>query len=55
MWYADTVGLKKVYDRVCEFHAEHGDWWQPAPLLKQLAETGGTFAAWDNAKTAAAK
>jgi 3-hydroxyacyl-CoA dehydrogenase len=50
MWYADTVGLKKVYDRVCEFHAEHGDWWQPAPLLKQLAETGGTFAAWDNEK-----
>ena len=20
MWYADTVGLKKVYDRICEFH-----------------------------------
>jgi 3-hydroxyacyl-CoA dehydrogenase len=50
MWYADTVGVKTVYDRVCEFHAEHGDWWQPAPLLKQLAETGGTFAAWDNEK-----
>ncbi|MEK7830059.1 MAG: 3-hydroxyacyl-CoA dehydrogenase NAD-binding domain-containing protein, partial [Acidobacteriota bacterium] len=50
MWYADTVGLKKVYDRVCEFHAAHGDWWEPAPLLKRLAEEGGTFAAWDKAK-----
>lgn len=50
MWYADTVGVKNVYDRVCEFHAAHGAWWEPAPLLKQLAETGGTFAAWDKAK-----
>ncbi|MEW6211527.1 MAG: 3-hydroxyacyl-CoA dehydrogenase NAD-binding domain-containing protein, partial [Acidobacteriota bacterium] len=37
MWYADTVGLKKVYDRVCEFHREHGKQWEPAPLLGQLA------------------
>jgi len=44
MWYADTVGLKKVYDRVCEFHQQHGMLWEPAPLLKKLAETGGKFA-----------
>jgi len=44
MWYADTVGLKKVYDRVCEFHKQHGMLWEPAPLLKQLAESGGKFA-----------
>jgi 3-hydroxyacyl-CoA dehydrogenase len=44
MWYADTVGLKKVYDRVCEFHREHGEIWRPAPLLKLLAEQGKTFA-----------
>jgi len=44
MWYADTVGLKKVYDRVCEFHQKHGQHWEPAPLLKRLAETGGKFA-----------
>jgi 3-hydroxyacyl-CoA dehydrogenase len=41
MWYADTVGLKKVYDRVLEFK------WTPAPLLKQLAEHGKTFADFD--------
>ncbi|MGH9717306.1 MAG: 3-hydroxyacyl-CoA dehydrogenase NAD-binding domain-containing protein [Candidatus Acidiferrales bacterium] len=44
MWYADTIGLKKVYDRVREFHKQHGAFWQPAPLLKELAEAGKTFA-----------
>jgi len=44
MWYADTVGLKKVYDRVLEFQSEHGEIWEPAPLLKQLAEQGKNFA-----------
>jgi len=44
MWYADTVGLKKVYDRVREFHQQHGMLWEPAPLLKELAEAGKKFA-----------
>jgi 3-hydroxyacyl-CoA dehydrogenase len=44
MWYADTVGLKQVYERVAGFHSQHGEIWQPAPLLKRLAERGGTFA-----------
>jgi 3-hydroxyacyl-CoA dehydrogenase len=50
MWYADTVGLKNVYERVCEFHRRHGVLWEPAPLLQQLAERGETFAAWDAAR-----
>jgi 3-hydroxyacyl-CoA dehydrogenase len=41
MWYADTVGLRKVYDKVVEFH------WDPAPLLKRLAQEGKTFASRD--------
>ena len=44
MWYADTVGLKKVYARVCEFHRQHGEIWQPAPLLARLAAQDKTFA-----------
>ena len=47
MFYAGLIGLKKVYDRVCEFQAQHGELWEPAPLLKQLAEEGKTFAQWD--------
>jgi len=53
MWYADTVGVKKVYDRVCEFHKQHGVLWEPAPLLKKLAESGGKFAEFDRKAVAA--
>ncbi|HTW67889.1 MAG TPA: 3-hydroxyacyl-CoA dehydrogenase NAD-binding domain-containing protein [Bryobacteraceae bacterium] len=49
MWYADTVGLKRVRDRIREFRAQHGEWWEPAPLLDKLADQGQTFAAWDAA------
>jgi 3-hydroxyacyl-CoA dehydrogenase len=45
MWYADTAGLKKVYERISEFHRQHGELWEPAPLLKHLAEEGETFSA----------
>jgi 3-hydroxyacyl-CoA dehydrogenase len=44
MWYADTVGLKQAYARISEFHRQHGEIWQPAPLLARLAEQGKTFA-----------
>ena len=52
MWYADTVGLKNVLARVEEFHEAHGELWEPAPLLKRLADQGKTFA--DFAKQEAA-
>jgi 3-hydroxyacyl-CoA dehydrogenase len=51
MWYADTVGLRKVYDRVCEFRQQHGELWQPAPLLKRLAEANQTFAEFTKEQT----
>jgi 3-hydroxyacyl-CoA dehydrogenase len=44
MWYADTVGLKKVLERVLEFQRQHGETWTPAPLLRRLADEGKTFA-----------
>ena len=43
MWYADTVGLK-VYERISEFHRQHGELWAPAPLLKRLVEKDMKFA-----------
>jgi len=42
--------LKKVYERVNQFHEEHGELWEPAPLLKRLAESGKTFADFDKEK-----
>ncbi len=46
MFYADTVGLDRVLDRVREFHDQHGHWWTPAPLLERLAAAGGSFSEW---------
>ncbi len=54
MWYADTVGLKTVYERISEFHRRHGELWEPAPLLKRLAEEGKGFADFDQKASAAA-
>jgi 3-hydroxyacyl-CoA dehydrogenase len=44
MWYADAVGLNNVYDRICDFHEQFGELWEPAPLLTRLAKEGKTFA-----------
>lgn len=50
MFYADTVGLAAVLERVEQFHEQHGHWWRPAPLLKELAESGSTFGQWDRSR-----
>ena len=55
MWYADTVGLKNVYNRVLAFHKLHGELWEPAPLLKRLAEEGKTFVDYSKEQRAAAQ
>jgi len=52
MWYADTMGIKKVYDRICQFEQQHGPTWTPAPLLKSLAESGRKFSDLDKERSA---
>ncbi|CAD5106765.1 3-hydroxyacyl-CoA dehydrogenase NAD-binding domain-containing protein [Zestomonas carbonaria] len=47
MFHADQLGLDKVLARIREFHAEHGAWWQPAPLLERLAAEGRQFSDWE--------
>jgi len=54
MWYADTIGLKKVYERISEFERQHGETWKPAPLLKQLAQLGKGFADFNKEQSTAA-
>ncbi len=54
MWYADSIGLKKVYDRICEIRRRLGNWWEPAPLLKRLAEQDETFAEFSSRRGVAA-
>jgi 3-hydroxyacyl-CoA dehydrogenase len=50
MHWADTVGLKTIAQALSRFAAETGDDSQePAPLLKKLADAGGSFAGLKNA------
>jgi 3-hydroxyacyl-CoA dehydrogenase len=44
MFMADRIGLPKVLAAVRRLHAEHGFWWQPAPLLERLVAEGRSFA-----------
>ena len=44
MFYADTVGLRTVVERLKSYQAKHGDDFKPAALLVKLAAEGGSFA-----------
>ena len=40
VYYADSLGLARVCQRIGEFRELHGRLWEPAPLLLQLAADG---------------
>ena len=41
--YAESVGLRSVYDDILAFERAHGVYWKPSPLLAKLAMNGGSF------------
>lgn len=43
MFWADTIGLDTITDTMKRFHAEHGDWMEPSPLMVRLAAEGKGF------------
>lgn len=47
LFFADQIGLDKVYQAVCKYRDEtgqHGKWWiKPAALLEKLAKDGKKF------------
>jgi 3-hydroxyacyl-CoA dehydrogenase len=47
MFYADSIGLRRVLDRVRVFHRDLGERWKPAPLLESLSAKGSTFRDYD--------
>jgi len=48
MFLADTLGIDGVVAQIEALAATGGgDYWRVSPLLRQLAATGRTFAAWD--------
>jgi 3-hydroxyacyl-CoA dehydrogenase len=47
MFYADQVGLKHIAERLSFYAKATNDTsLEPAPLLRQLADKGETFASW---------
>ena len=50
MFMADRIGLATVAARVQALNAELGAWWEPAPLLLQLAREGRSFGQWQAAR-----
>ena len=48
LFYADTIGLKTVYDGIMKYQDQFGPMhWQPAPLLARLVAEGRTLREWD--------
>jgi 3-hydroxyacyl-CoA dehydrogenase len=56
MFYADTLGLKVVLDKILEFQKSlDAQYWQPSRLLETLAREGSSFAAWQAGQAATAR
>ena len=53
MFYAETIGLKVIRDRILEFGRTFDrQYWTPAPLLELLARNESTFDKWDASRRA---
>ena len=51
MYYADTVGLDHVLERILEFRDRFGEEnWSPAPMLEKLVASNTTIAEWAASK-----
>ena len=50
MFYADSVGLKRIVSRISDFEREHGPRWKVAPLLHKLAAANSSFREWDKGR-----
>ena len=49
MYYADTLGIKKIYAKVIEYYKNFGsEYWKPPKLLKQLSSENRGFSDLDN-------
>jgi 3-hydroxyacyl-CoA dehydrogenase len=40
MYWADTVGVREVYNQIAAWHQRYGERWAPSALLRRLAEAG---------------
>jgi 3-hydroxyacyl-CoA dehydrogenase len=47
MFYADTLGLSHVFERIRHYHDQLGHYWRPATLIERLTAASSSFAQWD--------
>ncbi len=40
MYWADTIGVREVYNQIAAWHQRYGERWAPSPFLRRLAESG---------------
>ena len=40
MYWADTIGVREVYNQIAAWHQRYGERWAPSPFLRRLAEAG---------------
>jgi 3-hydroxyacyl-CoA dehydrogenase len=50
MFYADSLGLTQVSERIRHYHKKLGHYWRPAALIERLASTKSSFEEWDRQK-----
>jgi len=51
MFYADTLGLPHVLERIRHYYETLGHYWRPAALIERLAAEGASFEQWDKKST----
>jgi 3-hydroxyacyl-CoA dehydrogenase len=44
--YADSVGIRKMYEEMLALEKIHGPVWTPHALIRELAQSDGSFATW---------
>ena len=47
MFYADTLGLSHVLQRIRHYHERFGHYWRPAGLIERLADAASNFEQWE--------
>ncbi|MBL6455734.1 enoyl-CoA hydratase/isomerase family protein [Belnapia sp. T6] len=43
MFWADGIGAREIYNQIAAWHQRYGARWAPAPLLREIAEAGGSL------------
>jgi 3-hydroxyacyl-CoA dehydrogenase len=43
LYWADSIGVRNVYDQIARWHQQYGERWSPSRLLRELADRNTPF------------